>query len=172
MTSDHGMAEMSEKRFTYLDEYLPPETYTLVETGANAFIIPHKGEEENIYKNLTKAPHIKVFRKKEMPSLWHYKRNRRITPIFITSDLGHGIAKNPETRMRDKGAHGFDNFFKEMDAFFVGYGPAFKKGYTKSKRVSIVNIYSLVCHLLGITPATNDGNLKEMADLLRPKHGQ
>ena len=166
LTSDHGMADVSPKRYVYLDDYISPDSYTLVDSGINAYIIPHKNETQNIYNNLTKAPHVTVFYKEDIPGYWHYANNRRVTPIFVASDLGYRIIKNATYNNMERGSHGYNNSIKEMHPFFIAYGPAFKQGY-QSKPFSIVNIYSLMCHLLDITPRPNDGNLAAVSHLLR-----
>ena len=58
-----------------------------------------------------------------------------------------------------KGAHGYDNDLEAMRTFFVARGPAFKNGY-HSKVFSAVDFYPMMCHILGITPAPNNGSLE------------
>lgn len=158
------MVEVNSSKLIFLDDYISPEKYTLIDSGVNSFIIPNKGEENNIYKNLSRAPHVTVLYKKDIPTYWHYARSRRVTPIFVTSDLGYRIILQ-----RDKdfelGDHGYNNSIIEMHPFFIAYGPAFKQGY-QSKPFSIVHIYSLMCHILDIIPAANDGSLSPVSQLL------
>lgn len=47
-------------------------------------------------------------------------------------------------------------------------GPAFKKGYL-SEQFDSVDIYPLMCHILGITPAQNNGSFDNVKDLLQEK---
>ena len=50
---------------------------------------------------------------------------------------------------------------------FRAAGPDFKQGYAKPLVFKNVDVYSLLSHLLGITPAKNDGSFDDVADLLR-----
>ncbi|XP_028393102.1 ectonucleotide pyrophosphatase/phosphodiesterase family member 5-like [Dendronephthya gigantea] len=168
LTSDHGMADVNSSKFVFLDDYISNDTYTLVDSAVNSFIIPHEGEKQNIYKNLSKAPHITTFYKEDIPKYWHYANNRRVTQIFVTSELGYRIARNVKDVDNDLGNHGYNNSIKEMHPFFIAYGPVFKQGY-QSEPFSIVHIYSLMCYILGVTPAPNDGNLKAVSQMLRSK---
>ena len=159
------MGEVDSNRLVYLDDYISSDKYTLVDSGVNSFIIPHQGEEENIYKNLSQAPHMTVFHKKDIPGYWHYANNRRVTPIFVTSDFGYRIVRNVKDKDFERGDHGYNNSIKEMHPFFIAHGPAFKQGY-QSKPFSIVDIYSLMCHILDITPAPNDGNFEAVSQMM------
>ena len=157
---------MNSSNIIFLDDYILANTYTLVDSGVNSFIIPHKGEENNIYQNLTKAPHLTAFHKEDIPAYWHYANNRRVTPIFVASDLGYRVFKNKANIDISLGNHGYNNSIKEMHPFFIAHGPAFKQGF-QSKPFSIVHIYPLMCKILGITPAPNDGNFSAVSQLLR-----
>ena len=51
-------------------------------------------------------------------------------------------------------------------SFIITQGPAFKEGFV-SEPFENVNIYSLMCHLLGIKPAPNNGSLQAVQHLLK-----
>ena len=53
-----------------------------------------------------------------------------------------------------------------MRPFFIARGPAFKVGH-KFDHINMVDIYPLICHLLGIKPAPNNGSLDRIAHLLK-----
>ncbi|KAJ8302299.1 hypothetical protein KUTeg_021286 [Tegillarca granosa] len=63
------------------------------------------------------------------------------------------------------GFHGYDNLDQEMGAIFVGIGPDFKVNYG-AKPFANVNLYQLMCHLLGLTPAPNNGTWSTVSDML------
>ena len=65
-----------------------------------------------------------------------------------------------------RGAHGYDNRYQEMQATFIAHGAAFKKGYLAEPFVNI-EVYNLMCKILGLTPAKNDGNLDHVKKMLR-----
>jgi len=45
-----------------------------------------------------------------------------------------------------------------MQAIFMANGPAFKKGLELNSSVNL-DVYPLICHLLGLSPAPNNGTL-------------
>lgn len=52
-----------------------------------------------------------------------------------------------------------------MHPVFVARGPAFRSGYVKSTMHS-VDLYPLMCHILGVPPLPNNGSLASVQDLL------
>lgn len=64
-----------------------------------------------------------------------------------------------------KGNHGWDNANMNMRPIFLAYGPDFKSGYV-GKPFNNVDIYPLMCELLGIDGAPNNGSLDNTQDLL------
>ncbi len=64
------------------------------------------------------------------------------------------------------GGHGYDNFLPSMRATFIAHGAAFKKGFV-AEPFENVQIYNLMCKILGLTPAKNDGDFEKVKNLLR-----
>jgi hypothetical protein len=52
-----------------------------------------------------------------------------------------------------------------MQAIFLARGPTFKKGVTVPPFQNI-HLYVLLAHLLGVTPAPNDGSLDSVESVL------
>jgi hypothetical protein len=44
-----------------------------------------------------------------------------------------------------------------MRGIFIAHGTSFKKSYYSKKPVKLIDVYSLMCSLLKITPKQNDG---------------
>lgn len=65
----------------------------------------------------------------------------------------------------NKGEHGFDNQEMDMKPFFRAVGPAFHKNLEVGP-FETVNIYPLMCHILGIQPEVNDGHLDATKHML------
>lgn len=63
------------------------------------------------------------------------------------------------------GDHGYDNAFPSMHPFLAAHGPAFRKGY-RLKTMNTVDIYPMMCHILGLTPQPNNGTLRNARCLL------
>lgn len=63
------------------------------------------------------------------------------------------------------GNHGYDNHLPSMHPVFVARGPSFRTGYTKASMRS-VDLYPLMCNILGVQPRPNNGSLISVRDLL------
>jgi hypothetical protein len=63
------------------------------------------------------------------------------------------------------GTHGYDNALPSMRGILIAAGPAFKRRAVMPP-VENVHLYALMCHILGLTPARNDGSLEAMRPLL------
>jgi predicted AlkP superfamily pyrophosphatase or phosphodiesterase len=55
------------------------------------------------------------------------------------------------------GDHGYDPQHPEMHGIFIAGGPSFRRGVTLPATEN-VHVYALLCALLGVTPAQNDGD--------------
>lgn len=98
--------------------------------------------------------------KHDIPEEFHYKHNQRVMPIFIVADDQWVITQNM-TQMDVLGNHGYSNKYADMHPFFLAHGLLFKENYPNyiSEPFENVNIYPLMCHILGIEPAPNNGSL-------------
>lgn len=65
----------------------------------------------------------------------------------------------------NKGEHGFDNQVMDMKALFRAVGPDFQKNLTVGP-FDLVDLYPLMCHLLGISPEIHDGDLDNSKHML------
>ena len=171
VTSDHGMTTISSKRQIYLDNYVDPKTYDIWDASTNFMINPRKGKLDYVYQSLQRVPHLKAYRKKDIPVEFHYKHSRRITPILAMPNQGWTI-NTTKTHLGfsgqwEHGNHGFSNQEMDMHALFVARGPAFRTGY-KAKPFDNVNLYSLLCKVLGVRPRANNGTLKATKCMLKP----
>lgn len=52
-----------------------------------------------------------------------------------------------------------------MHPFLAAHGPAFRKGY-KQQTINIVDIYPMMCHILGLMPQPNNGTMSNVKCLL------
>uniref|UniRef100_A0A8C2HP17 bis(5'-adenosyl)-triphosphatase n=1 Tax=Cyprinus carpio TaxID=7962 RepID=A0A8C2HP17_CYPCA len=155
ITSDHGMAQCSQERLIKLDDCIRPGSYRVVDLTPVAAIIPLEGNS-TVYKNLSSCHgHMKVYLKDDVPDRLHYKNNGRIQPILLVADEGWTIVKNG--KLPRLGDHGYDNTFPSMHPFLAAHGPAFRKGY-KMSSFNSVDLYPLMCHLMGVPPMPNNGS--------------
>ncbi|HEY4102068.1 MAG TPA: ectonucleotide pyrophosphatase/phosphodiesterase [Gemmatimonadales bacterium] len=167
--ADHGMTAISPSRAIYIDDYVPPSAIDIVDLGAIGLIAPHTGMLDSVYRKLNGAnPHMHVYRKGELPARFHYDTNPRITPIVLVADLGWMMTTHAQASrlLVLKGEHGYDNQLPDMGALFVAEGPAFRRGITVPAFQNI-HVYDLICHILGLHPAPNDGSADSTRAFLR-----
>ena len=164
LVSDHGMTEIDPRRCIHPSDWVRPEWYERLLAGTPTSIFTKPEFRDSVYNAFSKAPHVTVWRKEDIPLELNYGSSPRIGDIVVAPDLGWQIHdRHPRG---PGGAHGYSPYDKDMQAIFRAEGPDFKKG----KRVDSfrnVTLYPLVCHLLGIEPAPNDGDLEEVRGLLR-----
>lgn len=158
VVADHGMTELSPKRVIALDELLEPDSVQVDFLGAVAGLRPLKGNVDELYEKLAAGQnHYRVYRRGEIPERLHYRNHRRIPPIVMIADEGWTITQRSKARLPIRAGHGFDPDLPSMGATFIGYGPDFRRGVVLPPFENI-HVYNLVCALLGIEPANNDGD--------------
>jgi ectonucleotide pyrophosphatase/phosphodiesterase family member 5 len=120
-----------------------------------------------VYNILKKIPNMDVYLKSEIPEWLHYKKNVRIGDLLIATHLGYTVYINNETVNwgLNQGDHGYYNNESTMHPIFLAHGPAFKINY-KTKSFNNVDIYPLMCLLLGVTPAINNGSIDNVIDMV------
>jgi predicted AlkP superfamily pyrophosphatase or phosphodiesterase len=173
--SDHGMAETSLDRVVVLDDYISLEDVEVVDINPTLGLFPRQGREDAVYEALSKAnPRLKIYRRVETPAHWHYRDHPRIPPLVGVVDEGWQIlarsAYNDRRRrgqVGPRGEHGYDpSIARSMHGIFVASGPAFKTGVTVPAFENI-NIYDALSQVLGVPPASNDGDAGWAKTVLR-----
>ena len=177
IVSDHGMTPVDQKDVVILDEMFDTEAAEQIFwVGEFTQIFPKEGMEDEIYDSIkAKLPaQAKIYRKSEIPERFRYRKHRRIAPIIVLPQEGWRIMtrerfeknKADENFERLRGSHGYDNELESMRALFIAHGEAFKKGYT-AEPFQNTEIYNLMCAILGLEPAENDGNFETIRHLLK-----
>ncbi|XP_076308138.1 ectonucleotide pyrophosphatase/phosphodiesterase family member 5-like [Tachypleus tridentatus] len=173
IVSDHGMTNVTldYKHIIALNQSLNLEqdVQIIADYGPVAAILPKKGKEDIVYEKLKNAhPNMTVYRKKDIPDHFHYKNHRRIMPIIAVADEGFYIVPQTLRNLSDIaiGQHGYDNRLRSMRPLFFARGPNFKKNFTIKSVFDTVNIYPMLCHLLNIKAAPNNGSLEVVKGFL------
>lgn len=170
IVSDHGIIETKHTRQVRLHDYITPDSY-FKNIASRQHIWPKPGRFQEVYDKLQKAnnPHLKVYKKEDIPDSLYYKNNRRISPIYLIVEEGwlmrrdwNSIAEGEWT----EGAHDWPPSDNSAGIFYAR-GPAFKRGYSSPKFARAIDVYSLLCYLLGETPLPNNGSLVNMIEYLR-----
>ena len=176
-TSDHGMAPYKMRNAVVLDEMFDTgDAERVFWVGEFTQIFPKPGKEDAIYDAIkAKLPKTaNIYRRSEFPKRFKFGKNKRIAPLVVIPKAGTVITTRERMNRAEKdgqldavrGAHGYDNDIVEMRSMFVGHGGQFKRGYV-AKPFEAVDVYELICKILGIEPAKNDGNLKRIKSVMR-----
>jgi predicted AlkP superfamily pyrophosphatase or phosphodiesterase len=96
-----------------------------------------------------------------------------LPPVIGIADEGWYITSKREVdrwgqpdRHSPGGTHGYDARTQSMQGLFIASGPRFKNGVTVPAFENI-HIYELMCAVLGLAPAKNDGDPLVTRDMLR-----
>ncbi len=171
VVSDHGMAATAANRTIALDDFVSMDSLDIGDFNPIATLIPKPGRDEYVYDALRNAnPHMRVFRKGDLPERLHYNSGPRVTPIVAIADEGWSIGTHATLASMQPdhtyGAHGYDNQTLSMGALFVAAGPDFRRGATVPPFAN-VHVYALLAQLLQLRPAVTDGSLDSVTALLR-----
>jgi len=172
LVSDHGMSPLSADRVIVLDDYIDVSTVTLIDSAPIVGLTPRAGiSVESVYAALKdKHPALAVYTRATLPEEHRLRDHPRLPAIIGVADDGW----HPTTRERMKrggedfagGDHGFEPKNRSMHGLFVAAGPQFKAGLVVPAFEN-VHIYELLCKVLGLRPATNDGDVAVTASFLR-----
>ncbi|KAM9779172.1 ectonucleotide pyrophosphatase/phosphodiesterase family member 1 isoform X1 [Syngnathus typhle] len=176
IVSDHGMEEATCERAAFVSTYLnDTDDFTVVQ-GAAARIRPIRlpvdffsFDYEGLVKNLscrTPAQPMRAYLKENLPKRFHFANNVRIERGHLYMKEGWQTALDrKEIKYCSGGFHGSDNLFTNMQAIFIGHGPGFQNG-TVVAPFENIELYNLMCDLLGIPPAPNNGTHGSLNHLL------
>ncbi|KAM9419465.1 autotaxin isoform 2-T2 [Salvelinus alpinus] len=180
VVGDHGMEEAHCERTEFLSTY-PVNVDEINLIPGSLGRIRARDPKSTTYDpkvvvaNLTcKMPtqHFKPYLKQHLPKRLHYANNRRIEDVHLLMERKWHIAKKvPENRRHPGrcgffGDHGFDNKITSMRTIFLGYGPSFMF-QTKVAEFESIELYNVMCDLLGLTPAPNNGTHGSLNDMLK-----
>jgi predicted AlkP superfamily pyrophosphatase or phosphodiesterase len=171
LVSDHGMAELSPDRVILLDDYIDVSSVDLVDTSPIVGINPKDGASpESIYAALKdKHPALKVYLRSNLPEIYGLRNHARMPAIIGIADEGWHpttFARRLEGEEFSFGNHGYDPKYRSMHGLFIASGPRFQSGVTVPA-FSNVHVYELICRVLGIRPAKNEGDPRVTASFLR-----
>ncbi|XP_076611732.1 ectonucleotide pyrophosphatase/phosphodiesterase family member 1 [Chaetodon auriga] len=179
--SDHGMEVASCEKAAFVSNYQDNTDDFSVIQGPAARIRPSRLPEnyfsfdyEGLMKNLscrTSDQPMRPYLKENLPKRLHFANNKRIERGHLYMKQGFQAALNRrELKYCTGGFHGSDNLFTNMQAIFIGYGPGFKDN-TVVPPFENIELYNLMCDLLGIRPAPNNGTHGSLNHLLKsPVH--
>jgi predicted AlkP superfamily pyrophosphatase or phosphodiesterase len=165
VVSDHGMSEQSADRVALIEDLIDPALVRVESTGPNGGVrpvAPGLTAAEVAARMRAKAPpQVHIYLREEVPARFGYRNNPRIPPVvFIADDHWNVESRLAWMKFRatyDKGNHGWDPATPNMGALFIAHGPAFRRAHEFAD-VENVHLYDLLCAVLGLVPAANDGD--------------
>src|SRR5664279_5472033 len=167
IVSDHGMAAVSPVRYINVKSLVPDRMIASISGGNPVYLInPSEGKKDSVLYLLNKSKGVKAWSKSQLPERWHYGTNPRIPEIVVVADSSWSIGTKPDGSSLRGGAHGYDNSNSDMFSIFYATGPSFKKNF-KFKELNNIDIYNLICRILKLTPAKNDGDPSHIKGILR-----
>jgi len=173
LVSDHGMSEVGPDRVVFVDDLVDLSQVTVEAIGPYAGVRPRPGVDAAalVASMRVRAPaQVKIFRREEMPTRLHYDSGDRIPPILLLADDHWCIEQKtgwPALKAKyHHGNHGWDPATSNMGALFIAHGPAFRRSVTLADADN-VDIYNLLCRVLGLRPAPNDGGERLVRAVLR-----
>ncbi|XP_029450262.1 ectonucleotide pyrophosphatase/phosphodiesterase family member 3 isoform X4 [Rhinatrema bivittatum] len=175
IVADHGMEKTFCEKLEYMTNYFNEINFYMYD-GPAARIrsknVPQdyfKFDSAGIVKNLTcRKPnqHFKPYLTPDLPKRFHYANNIRIDKVHLYVDRQWLAVRDNTYTFCGGGNHGYDNEFKSMEAIFIAHGPSFKNG-TEVEPFENIEIYNLICDLLQIQPAPNNGTHGSLNHLLK-----
>ncbi|XP_039705879.1 ectonucleotide pyrophosphatase/phosphodiesterase family member 3 isoform X3 [Pteropus medius] len=120
--------------------------------------------------------HFKPYLTPDLPKRLHFAKNVRIDKAHLLMDRQWLAMRSKSSSSCGGGTHGFDNKFKAMEALFLAHGPSFKEK-TEVEPFDNIEVYNLICDLLHIQPAPNNGTHGSLNHLLKvpfyePSHAE
>ncbi|HKQ09231.1 MAG TPA: ectonucleotide pyrophosphatase/phosphodiesterase [Blastocatellia bacterium] len=180
IVSDHGMATQLPNQMIVVDKLFDASlAEKIIWTGEIVGIFPKAGKEEVIYDALKAGlpPQARVYHKREVPARFHYSDSPRIPPLLVLPDEGWVLTSQQRlASMKEKGepshargGHGYDNQLPSMRALFIAHGEAIKRDKV-IPAFENVQVYNIMCAILGLKPAPNDGNMDAARAVLNDRH--
>ncbi len=162
VVSDHGMTEISPERLVYIDDVLTSSDPVPEFLGPIAGLRAEGAQAAELETRLKRLGHVRVFSKESLPPDFGYSESSRIPGVLVLADEGWEIATRAKIGaygMKNRGDHGYDSSYGSMAATLIARGPAFTPG-SRMQSVENIHIYTLLCALLELKPARNDGDAR------------
>lgn len=164
--SDHGMGYIPEGQQVILEDVVDLKKLKRINGGNPVLTLePEPAYMDEVYFQLKSTPHMKTWKREDLPARYHYGTHVRIPRLIVEADSAYGLEIKHKAQY-SLGMHGYDPDNRDMHGIFYAAGPSFKKGFVQPTFEN-VNIYELLAKLLEIRPAKTDGDLNVVKGMLR-----
>lgn len=166
VVSDHGMTATSLARTVVLDDLVDLQTVQIDSDGSVLALRPLAGSPAELVERFKDVPHVRACRVEELPARFRMKDNPRLSPVWVLPEEGWHLGTRASIeRLRVRypekgylaGDHGYDPSLPNMRGIFIAHGPEFRRG-VELPEVESVHLYNLMCAVLRLAPAPNDGD--------------
>jgi alkaline phosphatase D len=165
--SDHGMSQLSPEKYINLRQLVPERMIDGIYGSNPVYLInPASGKKDSVLLLLNSGEGVRAYKKEEVPARLNYGTHPRIPELVAIGDSSWSLGTRPDASSYTGGAHGYDNSNTDMHAIFYASGPAFKKGHTIDQ-MNNTDIYNIICSIMKIRPAPNDGNPDVLKQVLK-----
>jgi predicted AlkP superfamily pyrophosphatase or phosphodiesterase len=174
VVSDHGMAALAPDRMIVLDDHIDVAAADVVDWAPVLALTPKDGDVDKMYAAL-KDQHaaLAVYKSNDIPAEYGLAGHPRLPAIFAIAKEGWFITSTKEVvrwgapnRHAPGGTHGYDPRLPSMHGLFIANGPRIRRGL-KVGPFENIHLYDFMCAVLGLQPATNDGDPAVTHDMLR-----
>lgn len=170
IVADHGMAASGPDKVIFFEDLMDVAQVQVEVTGPYGGVRPKPGVDSAALVAHIRAlapPQLSVHLREDAP--FHYNKNDRIPPILFLLAENWSIESKVGWPNRiltyPRGNHGWDPGLPTMGALFIAQGPAFRRG-AEIPAVENIHLYNLLCAVLGVTPAPNDGDQRLVRSVL------
>jgi predicted AlkP superfamily pyrophosphatase or phosphodiesterase len=166
--SDHGMGNVPDGQIVFLENVLDLKKIKRINGGSPVINLePEPAYLDEVYDRLKSTPHLKTWKREELPARYHYGTNLRIPSLIVEADSAWGLEIRRKEQMKySLGTHGYDPDNTDMHGIFYAAGPSFKNGFIQPTFEN-VNIYELLAKLLNVKAAKTDGDFDVVKGMLK-----
>ncbi|CAG9540682.1 unnamed protein product [Cercopithifilaria johnstoni] len=176
LTSDHGHAEIEgASNELCLIEVINIDGLVF---GDRMIYVKNTDRKHQIYSTLKKVIKdghygIKVYYKQDVPVEYGYSKNDKIGDILLEPEPGYNVrikcshSDQEISQPFSFSSHGMNPNHWTMKSILIMKGPMFKQNYQIVGTANNLDLYPLMCYILGVIPAPNNGTLQHMIDVLK-----
>ncbi|KAI9004721.1 alkaline-phosphatase-like protein [Gaertneriomyces semiglobifer] len=172
ITSDHGMMDSSNDRLIFLDDYIDLNHVALIENRPLLGLYAASGNDiGSVHQKLKEASEtsgmFKVWSQQTLPEEYHYRHASRVPTLIALPNPGWAFAVRAtydmSTPYEPIGMHGYDPEHIDMHGIFIANGPVFRAEKEIQAPVN-VELYNVMCEVLRISCAPNNGSVDWLED--------
>lgn len=169
--SDHGMQALDPNQVEFIDQYTNLSELKISGEGPISLIyVKNEKDINKIYYQLkSKAKHFKVYKRKDLPNSFHYKKSIRSGDLILIADAPYSIGISKNHFKTHLGDHGYDpDTTPHMEGIFYAKGPLLKN-HLVIKKFRNIQIYPFIMNLLKLQiQSLIDGDDSLSEQILKP----